>query len=112
MMNILFFAPTFIMANGSQGLVLVGVLPSFIWGVVFITLGCVMIYGLLSNKWNVIKAVLGVGLFVKALFAWALVFTFFIHPSSLGIIGLWFGVMVWQSLCIIYFTPVIRKYGG
>lgn len=111
-MNIVFFAPTFILANGSQGLILVGVIPSSIWGVVFILLGAAMVYGLLFNKWNIIKGTLGVGLFVKALFAWALVFTFFIHPSSLGIIGLWFGIMAWQSLCIIYFTPVLRKYDG
>lgn len=111
-LNIVFFAPTFIYANGSQGLVLVGLIPSFIWGIVFIILGISMIFGLLSNRWGVIKTMLGFGLFVKALFAWALVFTFFIHPETLGVVGIWLGIMVWQGLCIIYFTPVLRKYDG
>lgn len=108
-MNLFFFSPTFVFADGSKGLILVGAVPSVVWGLVFISLGSSMIYGLLANKWIVIKSVLGAGLFVKALFAWGLIFTFFIHPESLAIIGLWFGIMVWQGLCIIYFTPGINR---
>lgn len=108
-MNLFFFSPTFFLAEGSRGLILVGAIPSFTWGIVFFSLGSLMVYGLISNRWSVIKAILGLGLFIKALFAWALVFTFFAHPESLAIVGLWFGVMVWQGLCIIYFTPGVSR---
>jgi hypothetical protein len=108
-MNGLFFSPTFMFADGSRGLILVGAIPSVVWAVVFVSLGISMVYGLLSNKWTVIKAALAAGLFVKALFAWGLIFTFFIHPESLAIIGLWFGIMVWQALCIIFFTPGVTR---
>lgn len=107
-MNLFFLAPTFFFTNGNAGLALVGLVPSQLWGVVFVLLGIVMIVGLIRNNWLLIKMMLGGGLIVKAMFAWALVFTLFASFSNLGIIGVWFGMMVWQGLCIIYFTPEMK----
>lgn len=105
MLNLLFLAPAFFFGESSAGLSLVQYIPSVMWGVVFVSFGVAMIYGLLVNNWKVIKLFLALGLIVKALFAWALVFTLFSNFANIGVIGVWFGLMVWQSLCIVYFTP-------
>lgn len=107
-LNLFFFAPTFFFADGSRGLILVGVVPSLVWTVVFLGLGVGMVYGLLVNRWDIVKFTLASGFIVKALFAWALIFSFFVNPATLAIVGLWFGVMVWQGLCIVYFTPALK----
>jgi hypothetical protein len=60
------------------------------------------------NWWQVIKLVLSAGLFVKALFAWALVFSLFHDWRSIGVVGIWFSLMIWQGLCVRYFTPEIK----
>lgn len=106
--NIFFLAPAFFFANGNKGLVLVGALPSILWGIIFLLMGGFMIGALLVNQWNMIKIMLVLGLFIKSLFAWALVFTVFASFGNIGIVGVWFGLMTWQALCIVYFTPEMK----
>lgn len=108
LLNILFLSPTFFIERSNSGLALVGQVPSVVWGIIFIIMGFGMIIALLRNHWILIKIMLMAGLTVKALFAWALMFTLFSSTSNLGVVGVWFGMMVWQSLCIIYFTPEMK----
>lgn len=107
-LNIFFLSPTFFFTNGNAGLVLVGAVPSVLWGLVFLALGLSMITALLMNQWNIIRLLLTCGLLTKSMFAWALVFTLFASFANIGIVGVWFGLMAWQSLCIVYFTPEMK----
>jgi hypothetical protein len=107
-MNILFLAPDFFVSKSNTGLSLVGLIPSTVWGFIFLGLGLSMISGLLRNCWRTIRIMLTIGLFVKAMFAWALVFTLFSSFASRAVVGIWIGMMVWQALCIIYFSPEMK----
>lgn len=105
--NIFFLAPAFFFGNGAKGLSLVGLVPSNTWGMLHIFMGCNMMFALYTNSWSWIKYMLIFGLLVKSMFAWALTATLFISIANIGIVGIWFGLMAWQSLCIIYFTPLL-----
>lgn len=106
-LNIFFLSPAFFLGGG-KGLPLVGVIPSDIWGGIFILIGFSMAGALITNDWQGIKTFLYVGLGIKAAFAWSLLFIFLANPVNIGVMGLWFGLMAWQALCIIYFTPRIN----
>lgn len=108
-LNIVCLAPAFFVADSTRGLVLVGEVPSYLWGLVFLSLGCIMLAALYTNTWWLVKRVLGIGLVVKSMFAWALVFTLFASIANIGVVGLWFGLMIWQALCIIFFTPEFKE---
>lgn len=113
LLNIFFLAPAFLIGTGARGLSLVGLVPSKVWGIIFILMGVGMIYSLVTNKWAFIKNFLITGLAVKAMFAWALVFTLTLSLSNIGVVGIWIALMVWQGLCVIYFTPLMGagQYG-
>lgn len=53
--NILFLAPAFFFANSNEGLVLVGAVPSFVWGIIFLGMGFSMIGALLVNQFHIYK---------------------------------------------------------
>lgn len=106
--NLFFLSPGFFIGAGATGLALVSIPPQTVWGVVFIFLGILMGYALLSNRWKFIKRIIVAGLFLKSLFAWGLVLTLPTSYKNPGVIGIWLGLMCWQALCIIYFTPEIR----
>lgn len=71
------------------------------WGVVFITLGVLTGISLLSNHWKFIRWVLIVGLFIKALWFYALLLQ--IGNGGLGIIAIWSFLAYAQLLTVIYF---------
>lgn len=110
-MNVFFIAPSFFI-NKSVQLPLVGIFPYWFWMVVFISMGLAMSGALLRNYWKLVKGLLYTGLVVKAMFAWGLVFTLFISPGGVGIVGIWIGLMTWQMLCIVYFTPKLKDRNG
>lgn len=108
--NVFFLAPAYFSGAG-RGLALISTLlnPTF-WGVVFLSIGLALGYGLLTNNWKITRGSLMVGLFVKLLWAYALLPTVFISFSSIGIVGLWLLVSFIQSLFIIYFVPGAEKH--
>lgn len=81
------------------------VTPTFsfqFWGIVFISLGITGIVSLAINRWKLIRRVLTVGLFLKALWAYALIFDIQ-GISSLSPISLWVFVVYIQLLVVIHF---------
>lgn len=107
--NMFFLAPAFFVAHSNTGLPLVNLVPSVVWGCIFLSIGIVMVTGLLKNIWPLIKFMMIAGLMVKAAFAWALTLTLFVSVQSIGVVGVWLGMMVWQALCLIYFTPEMKN---
>lgn len=112
LLNLLFLAPAFFYGPGATGLSLVSFVPSKLWGVIFASMGVTMIYALIINWWQLIKQIFLVGLFIKAMFAWALFFTLTASIANIGIVGVWLALMTWQALCVIYFTPIIGDKHG
>lgn len=107
-LNILFLGPA-IYLSGTSTLPLIRLLPAVVWAGVYLFLGLNMAYALLTNKWWLIKLALFMGLFVKALFAWALLLITLAVPANLGVSGLWAFAIVVQIRCLIYFTPEFRS---
>lgn len=112
LLNIIFLPPPFFFGVGARGLPLVGLLPQATLGAIFLVLGIVMVYALITNRWKLIRLALICGLFFKAIFAWGLVLTLFSTVSSSGVVGLWIGLMIWQALCIMYFSPEVEVEDG
>lgn len=107
-LNLFFISPA-ILLGASSFLPLVGLFSPLFWAVVFIGLGLGMAHSLVVNDWEKIKVALFVALFVKALFAWALLLVTFSSPITIGTLGIWLGMMVWGTLCIVYFTPEMKN---
>lgn len=84
------------------------------WACVFIALACGIIYGILANRWNMIRYSLIAGLFVKAIFLYAL----FALALQIGIqaiegtVALWL-FLVWVQIgAVIFFLPKVLVEGG
>lgn len=75
---------------------------TYVWVAVYALLGLILLYGKISNQWNVIKFGLVIGLFVKAIFTYALI-VLGLHVGFKGIIGV---TGLWLAMTAIQFHTV------
>jgi hypothetical protein len=86
-------------------LVVVNVLSYKQWGVLFLILGMLKAYSLLSNRWNMIKQLMILGLILKIFWGIALVIRCIIAPQTILITGVWLIFLYVESVIYIYFLP-------
>jgi hypothetical protein len=75
------------------------------WGIVFISIGLIKLYALISNNWNLSRKTLILGVSVKAMWSVALIFRIFISPGTLFITSTWLCIAALQMACYIFFMP-------
>ena len=75
------------------------------WGVVFIAIGIMKIYALLSNRWELARTSLIVGVAVKAMWAVALIVRVLVSPGTFFLTLLWVTVALLQMGAYIWFLP-------
>lgn len=75
------------------------------WGIVFITIGVMKIYALLSNRWGLARLTLMLGVSVKAAWAVALIIRILVSPGTFFITLLWCTIALLQMGAYIWFLP-------
>lgn len=108
LLNVFGLAPAFFLGSGKD-MVLIGLIPSKLWGVIFLAIGSLMGYFLFTNNWKGIRKMLLVGLAIKAMIAWGLLFILAASILNIGIVAIWFSLMSWQAISYIFFTPEVKN---
>lgn len=80
-------------------------IPNLVWVGVFASLGGVMIYGLVTNRWKFIKGTLLAGLATKSIWAYTLAITTIQDPGAIGVFAIWLTLSFIQACTFIFFTP-------
>lgn len=82
--------------------------PPVFWAVVFLILTLAMIYGQVQNNWKVTKDSFIVALFVKTIFAYALVYVAYQSgfKAQVGTLALWGLATLTQAGVVIHFPRV------
>jgi len=75
------------------------------WGILFIALGLVKLYSILTNHWKMARVSLFVGVSIKAAWAVALVLRMIAAPATFFITLLWVTVALLQMGAYVYFLP-------
>ncbi len=75
------------------------------WGVLFIAIGLLKLYALWSNKWELARTSLIVGVSVKAAWAVALIIRVLVSPGTFFLTLLWLTVAMLQMGAYIWFLP-------
>lgn len=90
----------------SASLLIVNDLFTFkFWGVVFILIGIVKLYALLTNNWNLARKSLFLGVSVKAAWMVALIIRILISPGTILVSLLWATIALLQIGGYIWFLP-------
>lgn len=107
--NILLGASLFLLIDAgrvSAPLIIVNSLFTYkFWGVVFIAIGLLKMYALYSNKWELARASLMIGVSVKAMWAVALIVRVLVSPGTLFLTLLWVTIALLQMGAYIWFLP-------
>ena len=82
-----------------------GLLSYKFWGIVFIAIGLFKLYSLWSNRWELARASLMVGVSVKAMWAVELIFRVIVSPGTFFLTLLWLTVALLQMGAYIWFLP-------
>lgn len=87
-------------------LVVTGIIPLRIWGVIFFVLGCTMVYSLTANNWKLTKNLNLMGIGVKLAW-WLELLSELIQGTSKTpfLIIIWSLLLFFQFVVFIYFTP-------
>lgn len=82
----------------------------YAWAVIFAFLGFHLLYGKLTNNWEMIKRNFIVGLITKTLWMYALLYLTYIYGwrQYLGILGLWLAVMLIQYGAVVVSIPKVN----
>lgn len=75
------------------------------WGVVFIAIGLMKVYALKTNRWELARASLIVGVAVKAAWSVALIVRVLVSPGTFFLTLLWLTVALLQMGAYIWFLP-------
>jgi hypothetical protein len=75
------------------------------WGAVFIAIGFIKVYSLLSNDWNLARKSLIIGVAVKAAWSVALIVRVLVSPGTFFLTLLWVTVAMLQMGAYIWFLP-------
>lgn len=88
-----------------------GVVPFRVWGILFLVLGVLMIYSLLSNNWKLTKNLNLVGIGIKLTWWLELLSELLTGTSKTPfLIIIWSLLLFFQFIVFIYFTPRV-EYG-
>ena len=75
------------------------------WGIVFVAIGIMKIYSLLTNRWELARTSLIVGVAVKAAWSVALIVRVLVSPGTFFLTLLWVTVALLQMGAYIWFLP-------
>lgn len=93
--------------EASQLLIVRGVFNKDVWAVIFISVSIWLAIALYLNEWNLIRWAMGLELFIKVLWTYALIMLGFKSGfyQLTAILALW-GFSAWvQAVTILYFIP-------
>lgn len=81
------------------------------WGFVFIGIGLLKLYSIITNNWNLARRSLILGVSIKAAWMVALIFRVIVSPGTFFLSLLWATVALLQMGAYIWFMPpAIGKY--
>ena len=103
----LFF--TDVIQFNAQLLVVNEVITFEVWGVVFLALGLLKLYSLASNRWDIARNSLIIGVAVKAMWMIALIIRAVIAPQTILFTILWATIALLQMGAYIWFMPPFIK---
>lgn len=90
----------------SAPLIIVNDVSSYkFWAVVFISIGLLKLYALWSNRWELARTTLIIGVSVKAAWAVALIVRVLVSPGTFFLTLLWLTVAALQMGAYIWFLP-------
>lgn len=75
------------------------------WGIVFICIGMMKVFALYTNRWELARQSLIVGVAVKAAWAIALIVRVLVSPGTFFLTLLWLTVALLQMGAYIWFLP-------
>lgn len=76
----------------------------YLWGFLFTSLGFLMLYGLLTKRWERLRGLMCVGLLYKLL--WSIALLFRIEQGGIFLFAVPFiGLALLQAVIIIYYLP-------
>lgn len=75
------------------------------WGAVFIGVGLLKLYSLWSNRWELARASLFLGVTIKAAWAVALIIRVLVSPGTFFLTLLWVTVALLQMGAYVWFLP-------
>lgn len=78
-----------------------------VWGAIFIASSLVSLYGLTSNRWNLVRQTIILQLAIKATWTVALVIRVFHSPNTIIFTIVWLTLASIQAATYIYFIPSI-----
>lgn len=79
--------------------------PSWAWAVVFLIIGIAMLTALFINSWKGVRTLLLVGILVKTIWGYALIFS----PDGVSVIvPMWLFIAYIQIMTYVLFTPTPR----
>lgn len=81
------------------------------WGFVFIAIGLIKAYSLLTNNWKLARQSLIIGVSIKAMWAVALIVRALISPGTVFVGLLWVTIALLQMGSYIWFMPQITESG-
>lgn len=90
-------------------------LNNYVWGVLFASLAFWLMAALVDNDWPAIRRAMIGGLFVKAFWAYALIFLAFDVGfwRTLANMAMWFFIAAVQAIVVIHFLPKdIKRQNG
>lgn len=91
----------------SQILIINNVFTYQVWGIIFIALSLAKAYGLVTNRWSLVKNMLISGLLVKAFWLAALIQRSIVDPRTMLITAIWLFFAYIQAVTYVYFTPAV-----
>lgn len=75
------------------------------WGLVFLTLGFVKLFALMSNDWKLARSTLFFGVSIKAAWMVALIIRSFVSPGTVFFAVVWATIALLQMGAYIWFMP-------
>lgn len=77
------------------------------WGVAFLAVAALMVYGLFTNNWDLERKSQLAGLTMKAIWLIALIVRCVQYPQTILITGVWLFLVYVQAAVYIYFLPPV-----
>lgn len=103
--NILLGIGMYFLYETTVPLAVASILSYEVWGIIFAVLGLIGVHFLMTNSWKGIKRMQLAGLFVKAIWAIALLIRCISAPQTIVITLVWLFFAYIQFATYIYFIP-------
>lgn len=86
----------------------VGIIPVRYWGIIFLIVGLLTLYFILTNNWKVSRNLTLIGVTIKSAW-WLELFVTFLVNHSPFLLFIWSLLLYFQILVYIYFTPRVKQ---